>query len=134
MHFEHKLPSKLCTNSKTFKSVLFQLRFGHSVIDGVGLLPDQQNKYFLLFIQVKYSDHKSKVNDLFKYKLNSPELSKHPNLFKYNQSLAKIAHSKFNRKKCLYIYISPMNAQDEHVLKLLQKHADGMVKVGRYNV
>ena len=121
---------------KLYKSVLFQLRFGHPVIDGVGLLPDQQNKYFLLFIQVslsKYSDHKSKVNDLFKYKSNSPELSKHPNLFEYYQSLAKIAHPKFNRKNCLYIYISPMNAQDEsdeHVLKLLQKHADGMVKVG----
>ena len=121
---------------KLYKSVLFQLRFGHPVIDGVGLLFDQQNKCFLVFIQVSlstYSDHKSKVYDLFKYKSNSPELKKHPNLFEYYQSLAKTAYPKFNRKNCLYIYISPMNAWDESdkpILELLQKHAGSMVKVG----
>lgn len=52
---------------KLYKSILYQLRFGHPVIDGVRLLADQYNKHFLVFFQVslsKYSDHGSKVNGL----------------------------------------------------------------------
>ena len=117
--------ARCITVPKLCKSILYQLRFGHPVVDAVGLLPDQHNKYFLVFIQVflsKYSDHKSKVHDIFKYKTNSSELLDHKNFFDYYKSLAKTVFSKFDCNNCLYINTLPKSSQDDsgkHSLELV---------------
>lgn len=117
------------------KSILFWLRYGHPAIDGVGLLPNQYGSHYLVFIQ--YSNHKSKVTDLFKYKssysYNPPELSQHNSIIEYYKSLAKISYPKFHYNNCLYVYISPITIKDnsdKDSLKLLKQHAHGAVKVG----
>ena len=72
------------------KGIIYQLRFGHPVIDGVGLLHDKNERFYLVFIQASishYWDHKAKVHDLFKNKTSLPELQHHHTLFDHNKSI-----------------------------------------------
>ena len=119
------------------KGVIYQLRFGHPVIDGVGLLQDENEKCYLVFIQASishYRDHKAKVHDLFKNKTSLPELQHHDTLFNHYKSIAKKSYSKFHCNNTIYVYISPKTLHDDleekDRLKLLKKHSNDQIKVG----
>ena len=66
--------SYVCRKSDTLikldRSVLYQLRYKHPVIDGIGILQDERNVSWLAFIQISlspYLSHHTKVTDLFEH-------------------------------------------------------------------
>ena len=66
--------SYICRKNETVltlhKSALYQLRYKHPIIDGIDILQDERNVWWLTFIQISlspYTSHHTKVTDLFKY-------------------------------------------------------------------
>ena len=66
--------SYVCKKSDTLikldKSIMYQLRYKHPIIDGIGILQDERNVWWLAFIQISlspYLSHHTKVTDLFKH-------------------------------------------------------------------
>ena len=116
------------------KGVLYKLRMGHPFIDGVGILKDQNGKYWFVYIQLSvstYADHSVNiVKILTTPKGQSKELknSKLNSFHEYYKTLAE----KFNIEDTIYFYVSTGTVCSglQKTYKLMEEHANKVFKVG----
>ena len=107
------------------KGVLYKLRSRHPTIDGVGLLKDEANVDWLVFIQISikpYKLHSSKISKIFQQpkseQATSQELKKETKtLYAYYKKLAGIPSS--DKINVILIYISPEEICDQNKTTLI---------------
>lgn len=113
----------MCRKSETLKaldkSVLYQSRYKHPVIDVIGILEDERHVWWLVFLQISlspYSSHHSKLIDLFKHHV-CPELTADDDtLYEYYIAMCEDVVP-------IYVYLSPKEVYEEGYRELIRRRS-----------
>ena len=119
------------------RNTLYHLRSNHPIVDGVGILSNEINEDWLVFIQIsikQYQNHNANLETLFAEKRGEKgykELPKNDSalfIFNYYQNLSGFT----DESRVLYLYASMSTYcdGDHQVFNKMLAHAQGRCQVG----